>query len=215
MAWHKGGPGARRGYHHGNLREALISAALDLISQKGAAGFTFADAARAAGVSPAAPYRHFRDRDALMADVARRGFEEFAEALAHAWDGGKPTARAAFERVGRAYLEFASKEPAFFSAMFESGLPVADYPEVREAGDRAFAVLREACEALAATLPKERRPPSLMMALHIWSLSHGIAALFGRGDAARRSIPMSPEELLEAAVLIYLEGLGVSPDQGR
>ena len=215
MAWHKSGPGTRRGYHHGNLREALITAALELISQKGAAGFTFADAARAAGVSPAAPYRHFRDRDALMADVARRGFEEFADTLARAWDGGKPTPRAAFERVGRAYLEFASKEPAFFSAMFESGLPVADYPEVGEAGDRAFAVLREACEALAATLPKERRPPSLMMALHIWSLSHGIAALFGRGDAARRSIPMSPEELLEAAVLIYLEGLGASPDQGR
>ncbi len=215
MAWHKGGPGTRRGYHHGNLREALITAALELISQKGPAGFTFADAARAAGVSPAAPYRHFRDRDALMADVARRGFEEFADALARAWDGGKPTPREAFERVGRAYLEFASKEPAFFSAMFESGLPVADYPEVGEAGDRAFAVLREACEALAATLPKERRPPSLMMALHIWSLSHGIAALFGRGDAARRSIPLSPEELLEAAVLIYLEGLGASPDQGR
>jgi len=55
----------------------------------------------------------------------------------------------------------------------------------------------------------------LMMALHIWSLSHGIAALFGRGDAARRTIPMGPEELLEAAVLIYLEGLGVPPDQGR
>ena len=70
------------------------------------------------------------------------------------------------------------------------------------------------CEALAATLPKERRPPPLMMALHIWSLSHGIAALFGRGDGARRPIPMSPEDLLEAAVLIYLDGLGVSPDQG-
>ncbi len=81
MTWHKGGPGARRGYHHGNLREALIAAALDLISKKGPAGFTFADAARAAGVSPAAPYRHFRDRDALMADVARRGFEGFADAL--------------------------------------------------------------------------------------------------------------------------------------
>ncbi len=215
MALHKDGPGARRGYHHGNLREALITAALELISQKGPAGVTFADAARAAGVSPAAPYRHFRDRDALMADVAQRGFEKFADALARAWDGGQPTPRAAFERVGRAYLDFANKEPAFFSAMFESGLSVTDYPDVREAGDRAFAVLREACEALAATLPKERRPPSLMMALHIWSLSHGIAALFGRGDAARRSIPMSPEELLEAAVLIYLEGLGVSPDQGR
>jgi AcrR family transcriptional regulator len=212
MTWHKGGPGARRGYHHGNLREALVAAALDLISKKGPAGFTFADAARAAGVSPAAPYRHFRDRDALMADVARRGFEGFAETLAKAWDGGKPTPRIAFERVGHAYLAFARKEPALFSAMFESGLSPADYPELREAGDRAFAVLREACEALVATLPKERRPPALMMALHIWSLSHGIAALFARGDGARRSIPMTPEELLEAAVLIYLDGLGMPPD---
>lgn len=214
MTWHKGGPGARRSYHHGNLREALVAAALDLITKKGPAGFTFADAARAAGVSPAAPYRHFRDRDALMADVARRGFDNFAEALAHAWNGGKPTARAAFERVGRAYLEFAHKEPALFSAMFESGIAVSEYPEVREAGDKAFAVLREACEAVCATLPKERRPPGLMMALHIWSLSHGIAALFGRGDAARRPIPMAPEDLLEAAVLIYLDGLGVPPDAG-
>lgn len=215
MTWHKGGPGARRSYHHGNLREALVSAALDLITKKGPAGFTFADAARAAGVSPAAPYRHFRDRDALMADVARRGFESFTEALARAWNGGKPSARAAFERVGRAYLEFAHKEPALFSAMFESGIAVSEYPEVREAGDKAFAVLREACEAVCATLPKERRPPGLMMALHIWSLSHGIAALFGRGDAARRPIPMAPEDLLEAAVLIYLDGLGVPPDAGN
>src|SRR5262249_29023070 len=198
MTWHKDGPGARRGYHHGNLREALIAAALDLISKKGPAGFTFADAARAAGVSPAAPYRHFRDRDALMADVAQRGFDLFAEGLARAWDGGKPMPRLAFERVGRAYLEFAAKEPALFSAMFESGLALSDYPELREAGDRAFAVLREACEALSMTVPKERRPPALMMALHIWSLSHGIATLFGRGDAARRAIPMAPEELLEA-----------------
>lgn len=214
MTWHKDGPpGSRRGYHHGNLREALITAALELISKKGPAGFTFADAARAAGVSPAAPYRHFRDRDALMADIARRGFDAFAEALARAWDNGRPTPRAAFERVGRAYLDFASKEPAQFSAMFESGVPLNDYPEVREAGDRAFNVLRQSCEALAATMPKEKRPPSLMMALHIWSLSHGIATLFGRGDAARRPIPMSPDDLLEAAVLIYLDGLGVPADK--
>ena len=213
MTWHKDGSGTRRGYHHGNLREALIAAALDLISKKGPAGFTFADAARAAGVSPAAPYRHFRDRDALMADIARRGFDAFAEALSRAWDNGRPTPRAAFERVGRAYLDFAAKEPAQFSAMFEAGVPLGDYPEVREAGDRAFAVLRQACEALAATMPKDKRPPSLMMALHIWSLSHGIATLFARGDAARRTIPMSPDDLLEAAVLIYLDGLGVPPDK--
>lgn len=209
MTWHKDrDPGARRGYHHGNLREALIEAALNLIREKGPAGFTFAEAARAAGVSPAAPYRHFRDRDALLADVAKRGFEAFTEATTRAWDGGRPTPREAFNRLGAAYLAFAEREPAFFSAMFESGLPLSDYPELRAEGDRAFAVLREACEALIATLPKDRRPPPMMMALHIWSLSHGIAALFARGDRARRPIPMRAEELLEAATLIYLDGLG-------
>ncbi len=77
------------------------------------------------------------------------------------------------------------------------------------AGDRAFAVLRQACEAIVAALPQGKRPPAMMMALHIWSLSHGIASLFARGDAARRTLPMTPEELLEAATLIYLQGLGI------
>ena len=64
-------PGERRGYHHGNLREALIGAAVELIAQHGPAGFTVAEAARLAGVSPGAPYRHFRDAEALLAEVAR------------------------------------------------------------------------------------------------------------------------------------------------
>src|SRR6187455_2832270 len=102
MNWRKhAGPTGPRGYHHGNLKEALIRAALELIAQKGPAGFTFAEAARWAGVSPAAPYRHFRDRDELLADVARRGFEEFAEALKRAWNGGAPEPFAAFERLGK------------------------------------------------------------------------------------------------------------------
>jgi AcrR family transcriptional regulator len=213
MSWHKHGRGGRRSYHHGNLREALVDAALDLIAEKGPAGFTFAEAARQAGVSPAAPYRHFRDRDALMADVARRGFERFEKELAAAWDEGRPNLRQAFERVGKAYLGFARNEPAYFSAMFESGLSVSEHRELQEAGDRAFVVLRGACEALVAAMPVAKRPPALMMALHIWSLSHGIASLFARGDAARRKLPMAPEELLEAATLIYFEGLGV-PAQG-
>jgi AcrR family transcriptional regulator len=211
MSWRKkDGPQERRGYHHGNLREALVEAALALILEKGSGGFSFAEAARAAGVSPAAPYRHFRDRDALVAEVARRGFVRFAEALATAWNDGKPAPRPAFDRVGLAYLKFARTEPAHFSAMFESGLSLADFPDVRAEGDRAFAVLREACEALIATLPDGPRPPALMMALHIWSVAHGIAALFARGDKARRPIPMRPEELLEAAVFVYLSGLGIS-----
>jgi AcrR family transcriptional regulator len=76
MSWSRQG-GRPRGYHHGNLKETLIRAALELIAQKGPAGFTFAEAARWAGVSPAAPYRHFRDRDELLIDVARRGFDRF------------------------------------------------------------------------------------------------------------------------------------------
>jgi len=210
MSWSGPGRGGRRGYHHGNLREALIGAALDLISQKGPAGFTFAEAARQAGVSPAAPYRHFRDRDALMADVARQGFERFAQRLAAAWNDGRPSPLAALEHLGRAYLGFAREEPAYFSAMFESGVAVATHRDLQEASDRAFAVLRAACEAVVAALPLAKRPPALMMALHIWSLSHGIASLFARGDAARRSVPISPEELLEAATLVYLQGLGIA-----
>ena len=90
MSWSRqGGRSGPRGYHHGNLREALIHAALELIAEKGPAGFTFAEAARWAGVSPAAPYRHFRDRDELLADVARRGFDQFEAVLAAAWDGGR------------------------------------------------------------------------------------------------------------------------------
>jgi AcrR family transcriptional regulator len=208
MSW-KDSHGGRRGYHHGNLREALIQAALDLIAEKGPAGFTFADAARSAGVSSAAPYRHYRDRDALMADVARRGFELFGERLGRAWNEGKPDPFKSFEGLGRAYLEFARQEPAYYSAMFEAGVPLSADPALRQASDHAFAVLRNATEALIGTLPKENRPPALMMSLHIWALSHGIASLFGRGDAGRRSVPMPVEDLLEAGLLVYLRGLGV------
>ena len=212
MSWskHDGGRGGSRGYHHGNLKEALIRAALELIAKKGPAGFTFAEAARWAGVSPAAPYRHFRDRDELLASVALRGFQQFEAALTQAWDDGRPNPFAAFHRLGKAYLAFARSEPAYYSAMFEAGIPLDTSPELVQAGDDAFGVLRRATDALIATLPASQRPPVGMMALHVWSLSHGIASLFARGDAGRRKLPMSPEELLEAGVLVYLRGLGVA-----
>src|SRR4030081_280325 len=89
MSWRKEHGRAERGYHHGNLKEALLQAALGLIAEKGAAGFTFADAARMAGVSPAAPYRHFRDRDELLSSIAQRGFEQFEAVLTGAWDDGR------------------------------------------------------------------------------------------------------------------------------
>lgn len=202
---------SRRGYHHGNLRDALVTAALDLIGKKGVSGLTFADAARRAGVSPAAPYRHFSDRDALLAEVATRGFAKFGDSLAAAWDGGAPDVWTAFQRVGRAYLAFARDEPAYYAAMFESGLPPNADPALSQAADRAFDMLLEAAQALCARLPADRRPPPKMMALHVWSFSHGIASLFGRGDEARRKLPMPPEDLLEAGMLIYMQGLGAGP----
>ncbi|MCR6735825.1 MAG: TetR/AcrR family transcriptional regulator [Afipia sp.] len=214
MSWHKNRGRREGGYHHGNLKEALVQAALDLIAAKGPGGFTFAEAARSAGVSPAAPYRHFRDRDELLASVAQQGFEQFEAQLTAAWDDGRPDTPTAFQRVGKAYLAFARENPAYYSAMFESGIPLESNPALLLAGERAFAVIRAASERLVAMAPPNvPRPPALMMALHIWSMSHGIASLFGRGDAARRKLPMSAEDLLEAGVLIYLKGLGFPTDQ--
>ena len=215
MSWRKSGDGPPRGYHHGNLKEALVRAALSLIAEKGPAGFTFAEAARSAGVSPAAPYRHFRDRDELLADVARRGFEQFESALKLAWDEGRPEPLAAFDRMGRAYLDFAKREPAFYSAMFEAGVSLDATPELRQASERSFGVLRGASEILVARIPPGERPPALMVALHIWSMTHGIASLFGRGDASRRTLPMSAEDLLEAGTLLYFRGLGLPPGGSR
>ena len=206
MSW----SGQRRGYHHGNLREALVDAALALIADKGPAAFTIAEAARLAGVSPAAPYRHFRDGEALMAEVALRGFDRFTASLSAAWNDGRPDPLRAFEAVGRAYLTFARDEPAYYAAMFEARIAFDAYPALLTASDQAFSVLRDAADRLTAVLPRDRRPPSLMMALHVWAMSHGIASLFVRPAPSRRKLPMPPEELLEAGVLIYLQSLGLA-----
>src|SRR6202046_1976580 len=166
MSWRKEQGRTERGYHHGNLKEALLQAALDLIAKKGAYGFTFADAARIAGVSPAAPYRHFRDRDELLSSIAQRGFEQFEAALSQAWDDGRPDTVTAFERVGKAYLAFAREEPAFYSAMFESGLPVDLNPALQAASERAFGVIRAAAERLAAlAAPRPPAPAGVGVAL--------------------------------------------------
>src|SRR6201990_1504575 len=153
MSWRKEQSRAERGYHHGNLKEPRLQAARGLIAEKGPAGFTFADAARSAGVSPAAPYRHFRDRDELLSSIAQRGFEQLETVLTRAWDDGRPDTVTAFERVGKAYLAFAREEPAFYSAMFESGLPLDLNPALLAASERAFHVIRAAAEGLGGLAP--------------------------------------------------------------
>ena len=197
---------ARRGYHHGNLRKALVDAALSLISRNGPNGFSFADAARAAGVSPAAPYRHFKDREDLIAEVSRQGFARFAEHLERAYESGGPSPMRAFEAVTLAYLDFARRDPAYFVAMFQPGAP--DEAEVAAEGQRAFAVLRRACEGLVRHLPEAERPPIHMMSYHIWAMCHGIAELFGHAETRSRA-PIEAAELLEAGTAIYLRGLGL------
>ncbi|MBV9539162.1 MAG: TetR/AcrR family transcriptional regulator [Acidisphaera sp.] len=208
---YRGSRRERDSYHHGNLRETLIEQALRFISERGPAGFAFADLARAAGVSPAAPYRHFRDRNELVAEIARRGFDTLSADLLSAWNDGNPDPVTAIERCGHAYLAFARRDTASYAAMFDTALPLEDEPALKQAADAAFGVLRRAAEAACATHPGPGRPPALMVALHIWAMTHGIASLFvTRPEAARRSLPMPPEELLEAGLLIYLQSLGLA-----
>jgi AcrR family transcriptional regulator len=203
-------PEPRKTYHHGNLRHALAAATLNLIEEKGPLGFTLAEAARAAGVSAAAPYRHFRGRDELIEEVARQGFEMFADRLELAWNDGRPSALSAFMAAGRAYLEFARDNPGYYMAMFESGVAIAGNPDLARAADRAMSVLVRAAERLAAHLPPGRRPPAGMVANHVWAFSHGVVELFGRGRPGARA-PYSAEEMLESGTAIYLRGLGVIP----
>lgn len=201
----------RSSYHHGNLRRALVDAAVRLIEEKGAQAFALAEAARAAGVSAAAPYRHFSGREELLAEVARQGFDEFADRLEAAFDEGRPSALSAFLRMGQAYLAFAAERRGHYTAMFESGISITANPGLAQAADRARGVILRAAEALFVRIPPDRRPPAGLIADHVWALSHGVVELFGRGKPGGRS-PISPAEMLESGTLIYLRGLGVIPD---
>ena len=201
----------RKSYHHGNLRQALVDATLELITERGPQGFTLAEAARTAGVSAAAPYRHFKGRDELICEVARQGYILFGDLLEHAYDRGNPTALAAFSKVGRAYLAFAKRYPGYYIAMFESGVSLTGNSELAHVSERAMGVMTQAAEDLMAHLPIDKRPPAVMVSHHIWAMSHGVVELFARGTPGGRA-PFSPEDLLESGTGIYLRGLGIISD---
>ena len=116
------------------------------------------------------------------------------------------------EQVEEVVLAWRNGAPVYVRDVAEVNLGYTDTGEVmRNQGQpsMAFAVLRQACEALCALMPAEKRPPALMMSLHVWAMAHGIASLFARGDPARRKIPMPAEDLLEASLMLYLRGLGL------
>jgi len=161
-------------YHHGNLRQALIDAAIGLIQESGPEGFTLREVARRAHVSHTAPYRHFRDKNDLLAAVAEQGFTDLSRAMAEAARGAKALDR--LQRLGVAYVTSAVEHPAHFRVMFGMQLDPKAHPAAWVAGQEAFQALVSAvttCQE-ANVLPKGH---TLTLARVAWSLVHGIAQL--------------------------------------
>jgi AcrR family transcriptional regulator len=173
-------PPTRDRYHHGALRPALVAAAVALVTEEGVRGVSLREVARRAGVSQAAPYRHFEDKDALVAAVAEDGFLRLRRYLASR--RGDPVTR--LSRIGDAYVAFALKHPAQFRLMF--GPETADkarFPSLRAAGDATFAVLRDALAACQAARVV-RDAPVDDLANAAWAVVHGVAALLLDGQLA-------------------------------
>jgi AcrR family transcriptional regulator len=196
-----GGP--RRGYHHGRLKDALIEAARTLVAERGPAGFTLAEAAKRVGVTAAAPYRHFADRNELLSELARRGFDMFGQRLAGAWNDGKPSPSTALRRMGAAYLAFAQEEPGLYSAMFGNARTL-DVPDAGLSATKALETLRTAAAGVLAE-KGAGDADARKLAFEIWSLSHGVAmlALSGHLDAGDHG--SSPSEILESAAGALIE----------
>ncbi|MFI2783338.1 TetR/AcrR family transcriptional regulator [Streptomyces sp. ALB3] len=170
-----------RTYHHGDLRRALLTAALDVIAQEGPDALSLRDLARRAGVSHAAPAHHFKDRTGLLTAVAAEGYALFADALAAAPD---------LQERGVAYVRFATRHPAHFQVMFR--------PELYRADDTALLTARShATEALRAgvgDLPEAARGEDAGLAgVAAWSLAHGFATLLLTGNLSGALEGRTPE----------------------
>jgi AcrR family transcriptional regulator len=212
---HWRGPFDRQGYHHGNLKEALIEAAQRFIAERGLGGFTLADAAKLVGVTPAALYRHFRGREALVAEVAFRGFDELAKRLGKALQS-EGTALERFTRMGEAYLAFAEQEPGFYAAMFSAkplesegcgpwGKTPSDKPT--EGPQRANSAFDYLVEGLSKTFPEGfQSVDARFIAIEVWALSHGIATLDAAGQLPKGPGLPDKYELLRAGVLALVHG---------
>jgi AcrR family transcriptional regulator len=198
--------GPRRSYHHGNLRRALLDAALSLVEREGAEALTLRAAARRAGVSQAAPYRHFRDKDALLAAVAEEGFRAMTEAMSRATVPHEGDPLACFRARGMAYIQFATSHPAQFKVMF--GRVAADrfkHPGLMDAAQEAFRLLVAAIrDCQQAGVVRGGDPEEL--ALCAWSATHGLSALAVEGQLSDLAGRLG--ELAQAvATNVYL-GLG-------
>ena len=156
------------GYHHGDLRHALLDAAAKIVAKQGAPAVTLREVARLAGVSHNAPYRHFDGLSALLAAVAAEGFVEFGECLVAAAEA-EPDAKRRRNAIGRAYLRFALDHPRLYLLMFGAELDKTTHPELRAAADKSFSVL-------TGTLAKAGRAGHAD-AIRAWAFVHGLAHL--------------------------------------
>lgn len=213
----------RAAYHHGHLREALVEAAIALAAESGPSGVMLRAVTRQVGVSPNAAYRHFADRDALLAEVAHRAMRGLVETMARRQESvpthGDPRQRAVerLEAIGRGYVDFALAQPGLFRVCF------AAPPELTLAGEPApgpspapsngdapaadpFGVLNAALDDLVAVghLPAERRPGAEVLC---WSAVHGFATLHLDGPLA--GTPDADREAALTAALAHISlGLG-------
>jgi len=188
-------------YHHGDLREALVAAAIGLLEEKGLSGFTLRQCAGRAGVSHAAPAHHFATAADLLAEIAARGYERFVAALGEAADqaGASPLAR--LEAMGHAYVAFALANPAVYGLMFRSGAGSLKSPHLKTASTAAW---QQLCEGVAAVLGPQRQDEVIAKASAVWALVHGTATLM-----LDRKLPPGTAESMDpvAAILPSLSGL--------
>lgn len=202
----------RHAYHHGHLRQALVDQAVRTIQDKGIEALTLREAGERLGVSRTALYRHFADKQALLAAVATEGFRAFGDALAAAWESGG-RGRAGLLDMGRAYVRFALGRPSHYRVMFGGFLAHAKGdPGLRTVAERAFRVLVDAIVELQRE-ELVRAGPAEELAVFVWSSTHGLAMLAIDGQLARPGV--SIEALTDQLVERVWDGIAVSMATGR
>ncbi len=188
---------AKRSYHHGDLRNALIEVTFALVEEKGSNGFSVSEAARRAGVSVAAPYRHFADREALIRAASASGFDALHLALVAASEIIDDSDELAEELAVR-YVQFAQASPSRFRLMFSSGIDKSTSPELLAAVMRPRRVLEEAVQGLPAlSISTDEGATAL------WSIAHGVATLTIEGLLSDTT---TPEQTVGLLVRSWLAG---------
>lgn len=199
----------KRPYHHGNLREALVDAAMLEIDERGVAGLTLRGVARRAGVSQAAPYHHFASKEALVAELCLRGFRSLNDRIRASMEStDEPVAQ--LRAMGSAYVDFAREHPALFQVLF--GHYVEDkqeYEALAHESETAFEILVRAV-ARGQALGAFRGDDPVGASLGLWSAVHGAATILVAGsieyDSMRR-FGVDGDRLVQAALEVALGGL--------